>query len=128
MVYLNKLIFSKKKQTVMLMDLILLYVAFHLSVTVCSQIERTGSVKNGPAHGSEPLSSPAPVGQRAGIWRVVAGKNKRAHLRFFHLNWPEILFGRPERINRMFRDRGATLKVCVCGGGGGGGGGMGGAG
>ena len=25
-------------------------------------------------HGLEPLSSPAPVGQSAGIWRVVAGK------------------------------------------------------
>ena len=27
-----------------------------------------------PARGSEPLSSPVPVGQSAGIWRVVAGK------------------------------------------------------
>ena len=34
----------------------------------------TGSGQNTPAHGSEPLSSPAPVGQSAGIWRVVAGK------------------------------------------------------
>ena len=32
----------------------------------------------GPARGSEPLSSPALVGQSAGIWRVVAGKNVRA--------------------------------------------------
>ena len=35
--------------------------------------------QNGPAHESEPLSSPAPVGQNAVIWRVVAGKmNTRA--------------------------------------------------
>ena len=31
-------------------------------------------IQNVPARGSEPLSSPAPVGQSAGIWRVVAGK------------------------------------------------------
>ena len=36
------------------------------------------SGQNGPAHGSEPLSSFAPVGQNAGIWRVVAGKCTRA--------------------------------------------------
>ena len=35
---------------------------------------RTGSGQNGTAHGSEPLSSPVPVGQSAGIWRVVAVK------------------------------------------------------
>ena len=35
---------------------------------------RTGSGQNVPAHGSEPLSSPVPVGQSAGIWRVVAVK------------------------------------------------------
>ena len=39
-----------------------------------SRVLRTGSVQNGPAHGSEPLSYPAPVGQSAGIWRVVAEK------------------------------------------------------
>ena len=41
-----------------------------------ARVLRTGSGRNGPAHGSEPLSSPAPVGQlqSAGIWRVVAGK------------------------------------------------------
>ena len=35
---------------------------------------RTGSGQNGPTHGSEALGSPAPVGQSAGNWRVVAGK------------------------------------------------------
>ena len=39
-----------------------------------ARVLRTGSGQNGPAHGSEPLSSPAPVGQSAGIWGVVAGK------------------------------------------------------
>ena len=38
-----------------------------------ARVVRTGSGQNGPAHGSEQLSSPAPVGQSAGIWRVVAG-------------------------------------------------------
>ena len=43
-------------------------------------MERTSSVlkfrsdQNAPAHGSEPLSFPALVGQRVGIWRVVAEK------------------------------------------------------
>ena len=35
---------------------------------------KTGSGQNVPAHGSEPLGSPTPVGKSAGIWRVVAGK------------------------------------------------------
>ena len=35
---------------------------------------RYDSGQNGPPHGSELLSSPAPVGESAGIWRVVAGK------------------------------------------------------
>ena len=39
-----------------------------------ARVLRTGSAKNGPSHGSEPLSSLAPVGQNAGIWRVVAEK------------------------------------------------------
>ena len=39
-----------------------------------ARVFRTGSGQNGPARGSELLSSPAPVGQSAGIWRVVAGK------------------------------------------------------
>ena len=38
------------------------------------RVLRTASVQNGPARGSEPLSSPAQVGQSARIWRVVAGK------------------------------------------------------
>ena len=61
---------------------------------------RNGSGQNGPAHGSEPLSSPAPVGQSAGIRRVIAEKTVRTHLGPFHLNWPEpILFGRPDRTD-----------------------------
>ena len=32
-----------------------------------ARVLRTGSRQNGPAHGSEPLSSPASVGQSAGI-------------------------------------------------------------
>ena len=39
-----------------------------------ARVLRTGSDQNGPAHGSEPLSSLAPVGQSAGIGRVTAGK------------------------------------------------------
>ena len=39
-----------------------------------ARVLRTGSGQNGPAHGSEPLSSTVSVGQSAGIWRVVAGK------------------------------------------------------
>ena len=39
-----------------------------------ARVLKTGSGQNGPAHGSEPLSSPEPVGQSAGIWRVMAGK------------------------------------------------------
>ena len=35
---------------------------------------RTGSGQNLSAHGSELLNSPAPVGQSAGICRVMAGK------------------------------------------------------
>ena len=36
-----------------------------------AHVLRTSSGQNGPAHGSEPLSSPAPVGQSAGkeLWR-----------------------------------------------------------
>ena len=67
-----------------------------------ARVLRTGSGRNGPAHGSEPLSSPAPVGQlqSAGIWRVVAGKMYTRALDTFHLNRPEpVLFGWPERTN-----------------------------
>ena len=39
-----------------------------------ARVLRTGSGQNVPTRESEPLSSPAPVGQSAGIWRVVAGK------------------------------------------------------
>ena len=33
-----------------------------------ARVLRTGYGQNGHAHGSEPLSSPAPDGQSAGIW------------------------------------------------------------
>ena len=39
-----------------------------------AQLHRTGSGQNVSIHGSERLSSPATVGQSAGIWRVLAGK------------------------------------------------------
>ena len=39
---------------------------------------RTGSGQKVPDYESEQLSSPAPVGQSAGIWRVVAAKCTRA--------------------------------------------------
>ena len=59
-----------------------------------TRVLRTGSAQNVPAHGPEPLSSPAPVGQSAGIWRVVVGKDVRARLGPFHLNRPEpVLLG-----------------------------------
>ena len=55
-------------------------VAFHFARSNQSVLKpnarvlRTGSGQNGPTHGSESLSSPAPVGQSARIWRAVAGK------------------------------------------------------
>ena len=64
-----------------------------------AQILRTGSVQNSPAHGSALFSSPALVGQSAGIWRVVVGKVP-AHLGSFRLNWPEqVPFSRSDRSN-----------------------------
>ena len=36
-----------------------------------AQVLRTGSGQNGPAHGSEPPSSPASVGESVGSWSVV---------------------------------------------------------
>ena len=64
-----------------------------------ARVLRTGSGQNDPAHGSEPLNSPAPVGQSAGmgdLWREYV----HARLGPFHINWPEpVLFGRPERTN-----------------------------
>ena len=60
------------------------------------RVLRTGSGQNGPAHGSQPLSSPAQVSQSAGIWKVAAGKNVHALLSTLHLNGSEpVLFGRP---------------------------------
>ena len=47
-----------------------------------ARVLRTGAGQTGPAHGSEPLSSPAPVGQSAGIRRVVAGKTYARALDF----------------------------------------------
>ena len=59
-----------------------------------ARVLRTGSGQTGHAQGLEPLSSPARVGQSAGIWRVVAGKRTRAPLTFT-LNLPEpVFFGR----------------------------------
>ena len=61
---------------------------------------KTGSGQNGPARGSETLSSPALVGQSAGIRKGVAGKIVHACLGPFHYNWPgPVLFGRPERTH-----------------------------
>ena len=45
--------------------------------------------KKNQNHGSEPLSSPAPVGQSAGNLESCGGKNVRARLYPFHLNWPQ---------------------------------------
>ena len=42
------------------------------------RVLRTGSGQSGPAHGSEPLGSPAAVGQSAGIWWVVTERNMGA--------------------------------------------------
>ena len=39
-----------------------------------TRVLRTGSGQNDPAHGSEPLSSPAPFGQSVGTWRVAVQK------------------------------------------------------
>ena len=55
-------------------------VVFHLPASNQSvfnwnaRVLGTGSGQNGPAHGSEPLGSPAPIGQSAGVWRVAAEK------------------------------------------------------
>ena len=56
---------------------VLLKLDFRLSGLIGSTsqcLNGTGSIQNGPACGSKPLSSPAPVDQSAGIWEVVAGK------------------------------------------------------
>ena len=64
-----------------------------------ARVLRTGSAQNGPAHGPEPPSFSAAVGQSAGMWRVVAEKSTRAPWTF-HSNWPEqVLFRRPDRAN-----------------------------
>ena len=39
-----------------------------------ARVLRTILGKTEAAHGSEPLSSPSPISQSAGIWRVVTGK------------------------------------------------------
>ena len=62
-----------------------------------ARVLRTGSGQNVHARGSEPLSSPAPVGQSAGIWRVAAGQMYARALDFSTKNWPQaVLFGQPE--------------------------------
>ena len=64
-----------------------------------ARVLRSGSCLNCLAHGSEPLSSPAQIGQSAGSWSC-GGENVRACLGPFYLNWSEpVLFGRSERTN-----------------------------
>ena len=66
-----------KSHTKYINELYLTWATFHLSglASPTSQfLHGAASGQNGPAHGSEPLSSPAQVGQSARIWRVVAGK------------------------------------------------------
>ena len=100
-------------------------VAFHLIGATCQflngthEVLRTGSGRNGPAHGSQTLSYPALVGQSAGIWRVgCGGKNVRARLRPSLLNWPEpVLFGRLNRINEkttQVRLFGIPVDLAIC--------------
>ena len=67
-----------------------------------TRVLRTGSDQNGPAHGSERLSSSAPSGQSAGVWKVVAGKIKRASLGPFHLNWNSTLASCYKDISNVF--------------------------
>ena len=55
-----------------------------------ARVLRTGSGQNGPTHGSEPLSSTAPVGKSAGIWRVVVGKCTCASSNFVQLDNKEM--------------------------------------
>ena len=66
--------------------------------SVSPSSEQTGSGQNGPAHGSEPLSSPAPVGRKRG---------KLESCGSFYLNWSEPVtfgvFGRPDRTNEKRR-------------------------
>ena len=63
------------------------------------RVLRTASGQNGPSHGSEPLGSSAPVGQSAGIWKVMARK-MYARLGALHLNWSEqVLCFRMVRTN-----------------------------
>ena len=60
------------------------------------RVFRTSSGQTCPAHGSELLSYTALIGQSARVGRVVTGRNVRARLGPFHLNWPEqVLFDRP---------------------------------
>ena len=47
---------------------------------------RTGSGQNNPAHGFEPLSSPAQVGQSAEFWIVVALEKCTRAFNFSYFN------------------------------------------
>ena len=59
---------------------------------------RTGSDQKGPTRGSEPYSSPAPLGQSTRIGKKMYARAKGLRIK----NWPEpVLFGRPERTNGM---------------------------
>ena len=69
-----------------------------------AQIVRTGSGQNGPALGSELLSSRSsapPVGQ---LWR----ENVRARLGPFHSNW---LFGRLEQTKGERPKKGTSFAI-----------------
>ena len=65
-----------------------------------ARVLRTGSGQNGPAQGSEPLSSPAPVGQSEGIWRFVVEKNVCVYLQStFQFKQARTSSFRPARTN-----------------------------
>ena len=98
-----------------LIRFVLGFVRSHLSVLKRNaRVLRASSGQNGPAHGSEPLRSPAPVGQSAANRRWWREKCTRA-LDLFHLNWPEpVLFGRPERTNGKLHRRNPTAVRHRC--------------
>ena len=77
-----------------------------------ARVLTAGSGQNGPAHGSEPLSSPAP---KRGNLESCGGKNVHARRRLapFHLNWPEpVLFGRTEQTKGKQPKRSLSHLIC----------------
>ena len=78
-------------------------------------------MQNGPAYGSEPLSSPAPVGQiNAGTWKVVVGKNVCEFLGPLHFSKlaKTTSFRRSERANgkrpkKFERENGTWRELLV---------------